>query len=88
MHPPGQRIVEAGTVGKEMYFIIKGMVAVETREGTIVALLNGGTFFGEMALLGKGLRTAHVTAVAKTELCLLNKSDLEIVLQVRAPKRG
>ena len=81
VHPPGQRIVEAGTMGKEMYFIIQGMVSVETREGTIVALLNGGTFFGEMALLGNGLRTAHVTAVAKTELCLLNKSDLELVLQ-------
>ena len=80
VHPPGQRIVEAGTVGKEMYFIIQGMVTVETREGTIVALLHGGAFFGEMALLGNGLRTAHVTAVAKTELCLLKKSDLEFVL--------
>ena len=67
-------IVRKGRQGDCMYFIAEGVVEVA---GAGVQL-GAGAFFGEMALLGDGTRTATVTAVVPTTLLVLELTDYRI----------
>jgi voltage-gated potassium channel len=67
-------IVRKGRQGDCMYFIAEGLVEVA---GAGVQL-GAGAFFGEMALLGDGTRTATVTAVVPTTLLVLELTDYRI----------
>jgi voltage-gated potassium channel len=67
-------IVRKGRQGDCMYFIAEGLVEVV---GAGVQL-GAGAFFGEMALLGDGTRTATVTAVVPTTLLVLELTDYRI----------
>ena len=79
--PAGHRIVVEGMVGQEFFVILAGTADVLI-EGTRVATLEPGDFFGETAMLGGTPRTASV--VARTQLscvCLPNASVLRVVTQ-------
>jgi voltage-gated potassium channel len=67
-------IVRKGRQGDCMYFIAEGLVEVV---GAGVQL-GPGAFFGEMALLGDGTRTASVTAVVPSTLLVLDLTDYRI----------
>ena len=67
-------IVRKGRQGDCMYFIAEGLVEVA---GAGVQL-GPGAFFGEMALLGDGTRTATVTAVVASTLLVLDLTDYRI----------
>jgi CRP/FNR family transcriptional regulator, cyclic AMP receptor protein len=70
--PKGTVIFTEGEPGHEMYIIHEGKVKIIKRVRaveTILAELEKGDFFGEMAILEKGLRSA--TAVAATDIKLL-----------------
>jgi voltage-gated potassium channel len=67
-------IVRKGRQGDCMYFIAEGLVEIV---GAGVQL-GPGAFFGEMALLGDGTRTATVTAVVPTTLLVLELTDYRI----------
>src|SRR5262245_41391322 len=67
-------IVRKGRQGDCMYFIAEGLVEIA---GAGVQL-GPGAFFGEMALLGDGTRTATVTAVVPTTLLVLELTDYRI----------
>lgn len=67
-------IVRKGRQGDCMYFIAEGLVEVA---GAGVQL-GPGAFFGEMALLGDGTRTATVTAVVPSTLLVLDLTDYRI----------
>lgn len=60
-HDPGDEIVREGATGVGFHLILEGQVRV-TRGGRTVARLGPGDFFGEIALLDGGPRTATVTA--------------------------
>lgn len=71
---PGDVIVTAGDRGDTMYFISSG--AVEIGRAGRKFRLGRGDFFGEMAVLISGRRTATVTAIAFSKLLVLNARDL------------
>ena len=75
---PGQRVIRAGDSADGMYFITSGQVEVET--AGIKIDLRAGAFFGEMALLTGGLRTADVTAVDYCQLLLLERRDFTVFM--------
>ncbi|KNC51938.1 ral guanine nucleotide exchange factor [Thecamonas trahens ATCC 50062] len=77
---PGQTIVEAGDLGREMYFIASGQVAVHLPSGADVAL-SRGSFFGEIALFLDTVRTATVVASTPVVLYVLRKTVLDEVLR-------
>ena len=71
---PGETIVRAGEPGENLYVILEGEVRVE-RDGRTRRTLGKGDFFGEIALLTGGLRTADAVA-ADTVRCLAIPRDL------------
>jgi len=75
---PGDKVIRAGERGDAMYFIAAG--AVEVRLPGKAILLEAGAFFGEMALLSGGLRTADVIAVDFCQFLKLDRRDFNIFM--------
>ena len=72
---PGERVIRAGDIGTEMFFISSG--AVEVSIGGKRIPLGPGDLFGEMALITGGVRTADVTAIDYCLFLTLEKGDFE-----------
>ncbi len=70
---PGERVVRTGDVGDAMYFIVSGAVEVLVNEKPI--RLEAGSYFGEMALLSGGRRTADVAAIDFCRFLVLARRD-------------
>lgn len=77
---PGERVLEQGSQGDAFYVICEGKVRVfreENGEQKQLAILEGGTFFGEMALLSGAPRLASVESAAEdTQLLEISASVL------------
>ncbi|MEX2274515.1 MAG: cyclic nucleotide-binding domain-containing protein [Actinomycetota bacterium] len=83
---PGATVVKEGDLGQTLFVIMEGQVKV-TRGGRRLSTMGPGEFFGEIALLDRGPRTA--TVVANTPLVairLFRRSFLKLV--EREPKIG
>jgi CRP-like cAMP-binding protein len=70
----GVRLTGEGTTGYSFFVIRDGEVAV-TANGEELATLGPGDFFGEVALLGAGRRTATVTTTKPAHLLVLFGND-------------
>ena len=81
----GQAIVTQGKGGEGMFTIISGAAeaVVETTDGTktVVNTFGSANFFGEVAMLDDGPRTASVIATEDTECLVLTRSDFIAVMQ-------
>ena len=84
--PAGTTIVRKGDRADAMYLIASGAVDVDLAGGK-VARLEEGSFFGEMALLFQGPRSATVTAARSTDLLILDAEDFRRLLD-RLPDVG
>lgn len=75
-YPRGSTIIFAGEESDSIFYITKGSVTVIIEDDTgreiIVAYLNAGDFFGEMAMFGEGTRTAWVKAKSECEVAELS----------------
>jgi CRP-like cAMP-binding protein len=80
-----QEIVTQGQGGEGFFIIVKGKAeAVRQRtDGTNVVVnhFDATDFFGELALLDDGLRTATVTATEETQCLVLTRWDFLTALQ-------
>ena len=72
--PPGQVLTERGEPGTAFFVIVDGE-ATATREGTHLAKLGPGSFFGELALLDGGSRTATVVSDSEMRLLVLSRRE-------------
>ena len=68
------RLVGEGTTGMAFFVLVEGDVAVTTSEGT-TTMLGPGDFFGEVALLTGGRRTATVTTMSPVRVLVLVGDD-------------
>jgi len=76
----GHKIVNEGDPGEVLYVIKEGVVLC-TQNGQELRRMEKGEFFGELALLHGGTRTATVTAIEGDAVCLfIGRQDLRIVL--------
>lgn len=79
--------VDAGTVfcrqgkpGSEFFVVIDGEAVINVG-GTDVAVVGNGGFFGELALLGGGPRTASVTARTPMSVFVLASPEFSSLLR-------
>lgn len=73
--PAGETLFEKGDVGNAMYFVMDGCVKVH-QGGVVIAQLDRGQVFGEVAALSSELRTASVTANVETALLKLEQEAI------------
>ncbi|XP_078402226.1 cyclic nucleotide-gated channel alpha-4 [Cetorhinus maximus] len=84
---PGDYVCRKGDVGREMYIIQDGRLAVVAGDGvTQLAILEVGNYFGEISILNiagsksGNRRTANIRSVGYSDLFALGKDDLSEVL--------
>ena len=80
-YPAKSTIITMGDKPDILYYIVSGSVSVvienEAEEREIVlAYLNSGDFFGEMALLGDHVRKADVHAITACTLLRIRSQDV------------
>jgi len=84
-YPAGKEIVTQGQGGEGFFIVVKGKCqAVRTRpdgEKVVVNQFEKGGYFGELALLDAGLRTASVVALEDTECLVLTRWDFLATLK-------
>ncbi|XP_063160866.1 cyclic nucleotide-gated cation channel alpha-4 [Candoia aspera] len=87
VYSPGEYVCRKGDVGREMYFIREGQLAVVADDGvTQYAVLGEGLYFGEISIISiKGnksgnRRTANIKSIGYSDLFRLSKEDLKEVL--------
>lgn len=77
----GERIIQQGTPGTEMFVILEGAVEVtlEAKDATPMRLrtIHVGQLFGEVAPLSGGSRTSDVTAITECQLLVLSWRRME-----------
>ena len=71
--PAKSVIVRRGDSADAMFFIMEGLVEVELESASI--RLKPGQYFGEIALLSGGTRTATVSAVSESRLLMLEAAE-------------
>ena len=80
----GEVIVEERTAAERFFIIAEGKIEITKRfaDGAqfVLAVHSNGEFFGEMALLDEGLRSATVRAVEDTSLLEISRPDFETLL--------
>jgi CRP/FNR family cyclic AMP-dependent transcriptional regulator len=68
--PAGKELTTQGEMGRHFMVIVEGEAEV-TRDGTHIAALGPGSFFGEMSLLDGQPRTATVTTREPTRVLMI-----------------
>jgi len=79
----GQLLTNRGETGLEFFVIIEG-TATAWRKGVELASLGPGSFFGELALLDGGERTADVIADTDMRLLVLSRTEFS-TLYLKVP---
>jgi CRP-like cAMP-binding protein len=79
-------VFSAGDTGLGMYLVLTGEVSISL-EGSELARLRPGEFFGEVALFGEQSRTADAIAIGELELVGFFRPDLQEWVD-RSPKLG
>lgn len=81
LHAANDYIVTEGDEAKAMYWLVRGAVAVTSRDGESVhAELKPGAFFGEIGVLMDRPRTATIIARSRCLLVVLTKEDFRKIL--------
>lgn len=75
----GEVLVSQGEYGHECAVLIEGTVRVE-RDGTVLAHLGPGDFFGEMSLLDGKPRSASIIAETPSALLVIHGRDFRYLL--------
>ncbi|CAN0376914.1 unnamed protein product [Lampetra planeri] len=88
LYSPGDYVCRKGDIGREMYFIKEGKLAVVADDGvTQYAVLGDGSYFGEISILkipgskAGNRRTANIRSIGYSDLFRLSKEDLQEVLR-------
>ena len=75
IHAAGETVVDIGDLTNEVFLIVAGAVRVVIRTAFgyefILNDLGAGGFFGEITAIDNGRRSANVTALLHTRLCVI-----------------
>ena len=80
----GEVIIEERTAAERFFIIARGKIEISKRfedgEEFVLSVHSDGEFFGEMALLDQGLRSATVRAVEPTTVLEISRPNFETLL--------
>jgi MFS family permease len=82
---PGEAIVKVGDPGDRAFFVLNGKVAAGIPEETgyrALSSMGPGDFFGEIAALNGGIRTANVVADETTDLLEVPSASLKSMMEL------
>jgi CRP-like cAMP-binding protein len=80
----GRRLIREGDIGWMFFVVLSGAVEVKKRS-RVLASLEEGDHFGELALLGRAQRSATVVAIEPTEVfCLVARAFDQLLDEVPA----
>ena len=77
--PAGRVLFNEGETAQELFIILSGQVRVE-RKGVVLATRGPGEFFGEIALVAEGARTATATCLTSCRLLVLGHRDFHSLM--------
>jgi CRP/FNR family transcriptional regulator len=77
--PAGRVLFRQGDTAQELFIVVSGHVRVE-RDGGLIADSGPGDFFGEIALVAGGPRTATATCVTPCRLLVLGRRDFHSLM--------
>ncbi len=75
----GARIVKEGEISCLFYLILDGQVEISSKD-QVLATLDAGNFFGEMALLDELPRSADVIATKPTKCLVISQRNLKEII--------
>jgi YihY family inner membrane protein len=81
---PGQTIFEAGTTGRDTFFVHRGKVGVYTPSGVRVGTIGPGEVFGEMASVLDEARTATIRAEEESLVLAIPPEVFSVYLKADA----
>jgi CRP-like cAMP-binding protein len=70
----GSKLIGEGARGYSFFVLLEGTAAVSS-QGSTISELGPGEFFGEIALLAGGRRTAGVTATSYVKLLVMSAAE-------------
>ena len=84
----GETIFEEGDMGKALFLVLNGRVSITKQvkggqEAIVLATLESGSYFGELALLDTLPRSAGAKAINPTDVLILYKSDFDSLIERR-----
>jgi CRP-like cAMP-binding protein len=76
---PGAVLIKQGKPGSEFFLVIEGVAGCNIGRREVVEFTTGG-YFGELAILHGGIRTADVVAKTHMELLVLDAREFRSML--------
>lgn len=76
----GKELTRQGSPGREFFVLVEGTADV-VKDGKKVNSLEGGDFFGEIALVHQAPRTATVTATSPVRALVVTERDFKRLLE-------
>lgn len=83
-YEPGELIFSEGEIGKALYIILDGSVAIAKKgkgDRVVLAELPAGSYFGELALIDQMPRFATASAEERTTLLIMYKSYFDDLIK-------
>ncbi len=77
--PAGKMLIRQGDTGGDLMVLASGHVSVE-RDGARINTLGPGDFFGEIALIDGGTRTATITTEEPSRLVVLGHREFHAMM--------
>jgi CRP/FNR family cyclic AMP-dependent transcriptional regulator len=78
--PAGKVLMRQGEDGGDMMVVVRGQVVIE-RDGARLNIMGPGDYFGEIALVVGGNRTATATTEEPTTLLVVNHRDFHSMVE-------
>ena len=75
----GELLTAKGSVGREFFLVLSGVASCRLGKREVAEFTTGG-YFGELALLQGGIRTADVVAESDMELLVLDAREFKSML--------
>lgn len=79
-HPPGDVIVRQGSGAHALHVILSGEAEVSA-DGTRIASLGRGDYFGEIAIVDNSRRTATVTAMTELQVLAIDATSFRLLVR-------